>query len=200
MARWQIGQNVGRRLLEDASGAPVALPRPQGLTHLQLRRFAGCPVCHLHLASFARRHGELQAAGVHEVVVFHTAADELRRHGAHLPFTLVPDPGRVLYAAFGVGRGAAALLHPRAWWAILRAVAAAPIGVLRGRPLPPWAPAGGRLGLPADFLLAPDGRLVACRYGRHADDQWSVDEVLALARQLGGEAAAFRADATQPAA
>ena len=42
-------------------------------------------------------------------------------------------------------------------------------------------PRGGRLGLPGDFLIAPDGRVLACKYGEHADDQWSVDEVLRLA-------------------
>jgi hypothetical protein len=37
------------------------------------------------------------------------------------------------------------------------------------------------LGLPADFLIEPDGRVRAARYGRHANDQWSVDELLSLA-------------------
>jgi hypothetical protein len=32
-------------------------------------------------------------------------------------------------------------------------------------------------------LIAPDGRVVACKYGAHADDQWSVDDLLALAAQ-----------------
>ncbi|WP_049876424.1 MULTISPECIES: hypothetical protein [Sorangium] len=33
-----------------------------------------------------------------------------------------------------------------------------------------------------DFLVAPDGRVLASKYGEHAGDQWSVDEVLALTR------------------
>ncbi|HEX4559363.1 MAG TPA: AhpC/TSA family protein, partial [Mycobacterium sp.] len=37
------------------------------------------------------------------------------------------------------------------------------------------------LGMPADFLIAPDGAVVARKYGEHADDQWSVDELLRLA-------------------
>jgi hypothetical protein len=36
------------------------------------------------------------------------------------------------------------------------------------------------LGLPADFLIASDGRVLACKYGAHAYDQWSVDEILAF--------------------
>ncbi|GAA2415939.1 hypothetical protein [Nonomuraea africana] len=37
------------------------------------------------------------------------------------------------------------------------------------------------LGLPADFLIDPGGRILAHRYGRHANDQWEVDELLLLA-------------------
>lgn len=39
----------------------------------------------------------------------------------------------------------------------------------------------GRLGLPADFPIAPDGRVVAEKRGAHAYDQWSVDELPAVA-------------------
>ena len=55
-------------------------------------------------------------------------------------------------------------------------------GVGRGKLAANLSPHGGRLGLPADFLIAPDGRVMAAKYGEHADDQWSVDEMLALAR------------------
>jgi hypothetical protein len=41
------------------------------------------------------------------------------------------------------------------------------------------------LGLPADFLIGPDGRVRAVKYGRHAGDQWSVDDLLRVARQVG---------------
>jgi len=44
--------------------------------------------------------------------------------------------------------------------------------------MPPLNPAGGNLGLPADFLIAPEGRIIASKYGVHAFDQWSVDEVI----------------------
>jgi hypothetical protein len=35
----------------------LAIPDPGRWVHLQFRRFAGCPVCNLHLQAFARRHG-----------------------------------------------------------------------------------------------------------------------------------------------
>lgn len=184
-------------VLEDVSGRRVAIPQAPGegqgqargqaqkpaLVHLQFRRFAGCPVCNLHLRSFARRHDELEAASVREVVVFYSPADELRLHTADLPFAMVADPGRRLYAEFGVTASPRALLDPRAWLPILRAVAFAVGGVLAGTVCPPGlSPHGGRLGLPADFLIGPDGRVIACKYGAHVDDHWSVDDVIAEAR------------------
>src|SRR4051812_37872712 len=41
---------------------------------------------------------------------------------------------------------------------------------------------GCALGLPADFLISPDGKIVDVQYGAHMADHWEVDEVLAKAR------------------
>jgi hypothetical protein len=90
---------------------------------------------------------------------------------------------RKLYTEFGVELSIRALLHPRGWIPILRAVFNALPAVMRGQRLAPSVnPRGDRLGLPADFLIASDGRVLACKYGAHANDQWSVDEVLEVAR------------------
>jgi len=96
-------------------GEPVALPDPNLLVHLQFRRFAGCPVCNLHLRSIVQRYAEITSAGVREVVVFHSSAAELREHVAGLPFAVVPDPQKRLYREFGVESAKRALLSPRAW-------------------------------------------------------------------------------------
>ncbi|MGC5387438.1 AhpC/TSA family protein [Micromonospora sp. LHW51205] len=171
---------VTPRHLTSVTGAQVALPDPDRLVHLQFRRFAGCPVCNLHLRSIVRRHAEIEAAGVREVVLFHSPADELREHVADLPFAVVADPDRRLYREFGVESAPRSLLDPRAWLPILRGVAISTWYILRGRERSPsLTPHGGRFGLPADFLIAPDGRVLAEKYGEHASDQWPVDELLA---------------------
>ncbi|MFE9634243.1 peroxiredoxin-like family protein [Streptomyces sp. NPDC006463] len=174
-----------RALTAVMDGAPVPVPDPEGrLVHLQFRRFAGCPVCHLHLRSVVRRHAEIEAAGIREVVVFHSPAEQLREHVADLPFAVVADPDKRLYAEFGVEASYRSLLSPRAWWPVLRAIALGTAEMLRGRAkAPARVQDGGRLGLPADFLIAPDGRVLAAGYGEHADDQWPVEKLLTLARR-----------------
>ena len=175
------GSVVTGRQLTTVSGARVTVPDTERLIHLQFRRFAGCPVCNLHLRSIVRRHAEIEAAGVREVVLFHSPADELREHVAELPFAVVADPDRRLYREFGVESAPRSLLSPRAWLPILRGVVRSSWAILRGRERPPAAtPHGGRFGLPADFLIAPDGRVLAAKYGEHVYDQWSVDELLSL--------------------
>ncbi len=170
------------RNLETLRSGSVRVPDPTRLVHLQLRRYAGCPICSLHLRTFARRHDELVAAGIVEVAVFHSSADDLSKVHMDQPFYVVPDPDKRLYSELGVGASPSALLSPRVWLTGLRAMS---VGAASR------ATAGssdGAMGLPGDFLIAPDGRIVACYRGKHADDQWSVDQLLEIAgRYAKGE-------------
>ncbi len=179
------GSTVSTRRLEGINGERVSIPDRERLIHLQFRRFAGCPVCNLHLRSVIQWHGELVAAGIREVVVFHSTAEALRTHAADLPYAVVADPGKRLYREFGVESSRRALFDPRAWPAILRGVLRSSWAIIRDRrSVPPIRPEGGRFGLPADFLIDRSGTIVACKYGDHADDQWSMEELLELARDM----------------
>jgi len=179
-AQARVGDAFPNLALTTSSGQQVAIPDPAGnFVHLQLRRFAGCPICNLHLRSVVARHDEIRSHGIREVVVFHSTAAELVKHEAELPFPLIPDPERELYRRFGVERRPKSLLSARALRAAIAGEGAA-IGkrsTKRG-PLGPIKPTGGRFGLPADFLIAPDGRVAAVKYGQDAYDQWTVDQLL----------------------
>jgi peroxiredoxin len=170
-----VGDKIDARALGTISESEIAVPAADGTVHLQFRRFAGCPICTLHMHELAQRHDEIESAGVTEVVVFHSAADALRRYQADLPFAVVADPDRKLYKEFGVEASFRATLHPRAMLAAARGMR--------------WSKASGAMGWgekhtgkPADFLIGTDGTVLACKYGTHADDQWSVDELLTLAK------------------
>jgi peroxiredoxin len=172
------GDKVNSRILRTVDDAEVALPDADGLVHLQFRRFAGCPICSLHMHEVAARHNEIATAGVREVVVFHSSADRIRRYVAELPFAVVADPDRKLYDEFDVHNSIRGVLNRD----VARAVGRGMRQTASARSVAgSLGPAENHLSMPADFLIAPDGAVLARKYGKHADDQWSVDELLRVA-------------------
>jgi peroxiredoxin len=169
----RVGTVLPDHRLVTVVGEPVRIPDPERVVHLQFRRFAGCPICNAHLRTVARRHDEIRAAGIREIVLFHSTAEDVVSYLDQLPFDVVADPDKQLYREFGVESSARAVLDPRTWMAGFR-------GSITARR--PWAADHhtGHLGLPADFLVATDGRVLASKHGVHAYDQWSVDELLEL--------------------
>jgi peroxiredoxin len=182
----RVGDVFPRLELVATCGQRITIPDlDDNFVHLQLRRFAGCPICNLHLRSIVTHHDEIRSHGIQEVVVFHSSAAELAKHEAELPFPLIADPERELYRRLCVERRLRSLRSTRA----LRAAMAGEGAALGSRStkrgvLGPIKPTGGRFGLPADFLITPDGRIAAVKYGQHAYDQWTVDELIANTYQV----------------
>jgi hypothetical protein len=170
------GDVLQPRVLVSIHGEPVPIPDRDALVHLQFRRYAGCPVCNLHLRSITRRHDEILNAGIREVVVFHSRVETMLDLQGLLPFAAIADPEKKLYAEFGVEKMSPWMaLNPRSWRAAAHALTQATS--LRGA----TGKGEEHLGLPAEFLIGSDGRVLAAKYGEVADDHWSVDELLALA-------------------
>lgn len=169
------GDTVPPMSLTNIHGATVTIPNKNSKwVHLQFRRFAGCPICNLHMQSVLKRHPEIKAAGIQEVVIFHSPKESLLPYQGKFPFDVVGDPDKVLYKQFGVEASIFAILDVRAWPAMFKGYNA--------KDKPTGEPEGGPLGLPADFLINSDGKVVARHYGKHAFDQWSVDQLLAVAK------------------
>jgi peroxiredoxin len=185
--RVSVGDRFPDLRLTAITGVTVPIPDTAGhLTHLQFRRFAGCPICNLHLRSVTARIDEISAAGIREVVVFHSTATELRKYQHDMPFPVIGDPDKTLYRRFGVEASAKAVLNPHAWRALPAGWRHAIGNAVAHRRAPlPLAPTNGNLGLPADLLITADGSVAAVKYGVHAYDQWSVDELLDLASGFG---------------
>jgi len=91
------GDSISPRVVTSISGAEIPLPDPDRLTHLQFRRFAGCPICNVHLRTFILRADGLAMCGLagvfagalswecpraYSVVVITTAPDPLLRRGS----------------------------------------------------------------------------------------------------------------------
>lgn len=119
-----------------------------------------------------RGAGRIAAAGIHEVLFFHSSQEDVASFHADLPFDAIGDRENRYYRELGVESSWTCAMNPRAVWAALKGMFGAKFNL---------AMTGGPLGLPADFLVSPDGRIKAVQYGRRAYDQWSVNELLALA-------------------
>jgi peroxiredoxin len=154
-------------------GSEVTVRDPLGvLTHVQFLRFAGCPVCNLHLQEFIKRDAELDAAGIREIVLFHSAANFIDDYYADVPFAMIADPRREIYVRYRVERSPWAILSPRAWPGLVKGYRLKKAGKIDST----------TLGLPADFLINSSGQIVNCAYGAHSSDQWSVNDVIRFAR------------------
>jgi peroxiredoxin len=177
MSQLTVGDVVRPLELTTIHGNSVRIPDSERRVHLQFRRYAGCPACNVHLRSIARRLGEILAAGICEVVVFHSKREAMLEFQGALPFAAIADPEKKLYAEFGVGKmSPLSAFDPRSWRAVYRALTRSPN--LRGA----LGKGEEHMGLPADFLIGSDGVVLAAKYGAYVDDHWSVDDLLALAR------------------
>lgn len=167
---------IQRQAWQDAYGHEVAIPSATGLTHLQFRRYSGCAVCNLHLRSFIDHQQALCNAGIQEIVIFNSSRDHILADIPDSPFPIIADPHKYLYREFGVETSPLAVFNPKVWLPAMK-------GALRfGVQLPRDKETMN--GLPADFLVDSQGKIIAVHYGTHAYDQWTLDELLAIAHPV----------------
>ena len=177
--KFKPGDTVPATTLVSVTGESIKFPDPNRVVHLQLRRFVDCPICNTHIAEMRGRAREIEAAGIKEVIVFHSSAKSIRSYQKDVPFVLVGDPKKALYKEFGV-ESSLGFISRKSLGAAMRGMAHGHFGLRLS---------GGPFGLPGDFLIAPSGQIKAAKYGTHAYDQWSVDELIALAKGASLQAA-----------
>ncbi len=173
--KFKSGDVLPPMVMKTVTGEAINIPGAKNLVHLQFRRFVDCPICNTHIAEFRRRAREIEAAGITEVIVFHSSPKSIRSYQKDVPFLMVGDPSKALYREFGV--------ESSLGFISLKALGAGMRGMAHGH-FALRVVGGGPLGLPADFLIAPSGRINAVKYGTDAYDQWSVDEMLSLAERV----------------
>lgn len=156
MGRLTPGMTAPRFAVESAGGEPIALEALRGRpVLLKFSRFAGCPICVLHLRELVKRHAELEAVGLRTIVCFPSPEDRVRRkHGRTLPFDMIADDERRIYDAYGVERSVGGAL-------------------------------AGATGKPADFIVGADGLIRFAHYGSNYADTLGVDSVLGIVAGLG---------------
>lgn len=179
MKHFEVGQQLHALHWADIDGKAVDIPDQQHFIHLQFRRFSGCPICNIHMGQLTARADELRHSNIKEVIVFYSEDKKIKDNLGDIPFTLIADPQKKFYEYFGVEQSLKSVLDPRAWPAAMTGLVKNIARVLRMLPRNEES----MFGLPADFLIDVDGKIIALKYGEHAYDQWTVDELLAQVNQ-----------------
>jgi thioredoxin-dependent peroxiredoxin len=179
--RLHEGQKAPSLAGETTDGKLITLSDLRGRTVLlKFYRFAACPICNLHLRDYVRRAGEVSAAGITVVAVFHSPGRRLTKslRKLSLPFPVIADPEKRLFKAFGVEASWRGMFTQGVARDYARAMGA---GFFSG----PLGHEGGIKGHPADFLIDGQGVIRLAHYGRDYTDTLDVDRILELAAQVG---------------
>lgn len=171
------GAQIKPFILQDIHGNKIDVPDMGRWTHLQFRRYSGCVICNLHVQEIINRQAEIKVAGISEVIFFQSSQTYLLAQFADKPVNLIADVELHYYREFGVENSWRSIANPAAWGPGFKGMFKFGIQLPKKGESP--------LGLPADFLIDEQGRIVAVHYGKHAYDQWSVDHLLNLVKHEG---------------
>lgn len=139
---------------------------------LSFHRHAGCPPCNLRVREHILAKNELDRYGVRMFGVFESPAESIRRDLAHgeVPFPILPDSDRRLYKLYSVAPSLAGFL---------RSFLIKPLysmkAIFKHGYIPKFAEATTMM--PAEFLIAPDGRIILSRYAKDFGDYLSLTDV-----------------------
>lgn len=102
------------------------------------------------------RNGEIAAAGIHEVVLFHSTPQEVEAYASDLPFDVVADPDKQLYEEFGVESSLRSVVDPRAAAPVVKALLRrdTDFGTFTGAPM---HPTGGTRWASGGHIVRPGG-------------------------------------------
>jgi peroxiredoxin len=164
-----VGDRAPTVVMEALDGTRLDCSRPGGPVVVSFTRYAGCPVCQLHVGRVAAAMPEFRARSCGVWMVFQSTPERLQEAMAlwQPGFAAVADPAARWYDAFGVAPSLAGYVHPRSLLALARATLAGKRhGQFEGR----------ETQMPADFVLDRAGRIAFAHYGRDVGD----DAVAAL--------------------
>lgn len=170
----QAGQVAPTLSEKPVFGLPVQVPHARYSTVLCFVRGLGSPLTREALALLQERWSDFDVLG-HQVVAVtdsppRIAQDFIPRY--HVLFPVICDPEQHLFKTFEVG-GHIELAGN------LRGLAGSARSALRALRHGHGALERNHLKLPAQFCIAPDGRLTYARYGRAMTDVPEIDDLLA---------------------
>ncbi|OGG99934.1 MAG: hypothetical protein A2600_05870 [Candidatus Lambdaproteobacteria bacterium RIFOXYD1_FULL_56_27] len=146
---------------------------------LSFYRYASCPFCNLRVHHLSQRAEELKKQNLQLIGIFQSPPEAIKQHAGarNLSFPLVSDPAQSLYRQFSLGTS---------WWGVFSGMVFKMPTLMQAMANGFWPGSieGEFTQMPADFLIAPSGKVVLAKYGKDLGDHLSLDEVLSQVVQL----------------
>ena len=176
--RLDAGSSAPAFAIDDAFGTHVRVPETGRTTLLSFFRNSACALCNLRVHQLIERTADWRARGLDIVVVFESSADAIRASVGtqDAPFPIIADPDARLYDAFGVEVSSAKVEATMEMPETAEMVAAAAAAGFELR-----KEAGSNfLRMPADFVIAGSGEVLAAHYADFVWDHLPFDVIDAL--------------------
>lgn len=152
---------------EDILGRHVDLKALRGRpVLLAMHRFSTCPFCNLRVHQLSLRYEAYEKQGLFAVAVFESSKQNLIDGVARqkAPFAIVSNPDLSLYSLYGAEKSVLGMLRTApSMLAVARETKEKQL-------VQKVAKEGSALRMPADFLIAPDGRIHTAFYGTNMGD------------------------------
>jgi len=148
-------------------------------TLLSFYRHAGCPPCNLRVHELMLASEKLDQYNVQILSVFESTPEHIRKDLAHgdVPFPILPDRERHLYRKYAVNTSLSGFLS-----SFLLRLQYSMKAIFKYGYFPRFAEATTMM--PADFLVAPDGRLKLVHYGKDLGDYLAFDTLYSALDEL----------------
>ena len=144
---------------------------------LSFFRYSGCPWCNLAIYRLSQMTPDLEAQGVKVICFVQSTREDIvknviNRHDPKPPFSIVPDPNKIIYGLYAVEESALK------YFTSLRK---APEWIYSAYKLHFKQPEvdGNMTLVPAQFLIDSDGTLIKVHYGTDYADDMTYSEIKA---------------------
>ena len=142
---------------------------------IKFHRFSGCPVCQCQVHEFINEQYKLKAAGIETLVFMHSSKNKIQSNFKEVPgLHIIGDKPKAFYHQYYSQFSWRKFFSIASWRVTMAAI-------FKGY-FPHFNKfEGGIVGLPSDFLLDENNRIIDLHYGKHFGDSWTVTDVLGKA-------------------
>jgi peroxiredoxin len=167
-----INQHAPDFNTHDVYGNKVDLKKLQGKkVYLAFERNAGCPVCNLHTHHLLRESQYFADHNIKVLLIYESPVAKMIEYLGEntYPFSFISDPQNTLYNNYGVERS------------VLKVMAGIFHGLMdkvsQGTKLfkKPMKQDGHLNRIPAEFIIAENGKVILAHYGRFVSDHLSIE-------------------------